>query len=122
VAGSAAGITTWLAGREGLQTTTPKPVTVGGLRGFQMDRRLDPAWTRLPVQRRRSCGEDLGRHNGQLPWALGAGPGGATRLFVLVVPGDQRGNVAINVEVPAATFDQRMAANTPVIESISFAS
>lgn len=123
VAGSAAGITTWLAGREGLKTTKPKPVTVGGLRGFQMDLRLDPAWTRdCPFSDGEPVVMTLVGTTVSTGVHWGAGPGGATRLFVLDVPGGQGGNIAINVEVPAATFDARMAANTPVIESFSFAS
>lgn len=123
VAGSAAGITTWLAGREGLKTTTPKPVTVGGLRGFQMDLRLDPAWTRgCPFSDGDPVVMTLVGTTVSTGVHWGAGPGAATRLFVLDVPGGKGGNIAINVEVPAAMFDQRMAANTPVIESFSFAS
>jgi hypothetical protein len=42
---SAQAITTWLAEHEGLVTSEPTPVSLGGLDGYMIDVALDPAWT-----------------------------------------------------------------------------
>ena len=42
---SAEAITTWLSTTQGLTTTEPDPVTLGGLSGWRLDVQMDPAWT-----------------------------------------------------------------------------
>jgi hypothetical protein len=42
---TAAALTEWLHGLPGLDTTTPEPVTIGGLSGFMIDLAVAPSWT-----------------------------------------------------------------------------
>jgi hypothetical protein len=116
---SAAEVTESLSSRPGLLPSVPAPVSIGGLSGWVVDVRMDPAWTE-------TCGGQAsvatlvgtGISSGVF-W--GAGADSAQRVYVLDLGGADSGNIAINVEVCCGVdFETRMAAVTPVIESFEF--
>jgi hypothetical protein len=120
---SAKDITTWLAKRKGLVTTKPKAVTVGGLSGYLIDIKMDPAW-------KGTCPFSGG--SATVPLLVGSGisagvfwgsdADSAQREYILDLgPNAVDGNVAINVQICCGvTEDERIAAVTPVIESFVF--
>lgn len=113
VGATAADITAALAGRPGIDATTPAAATVGGLQGYLIDLRLAAGTEGAPtvIGTQTSAG---------VYW--GVAPGSEQRLVVLDVPADQGGgNVAINIEVCCGvTFADRTAVVDPVIASFRF--
>jgi hypothetical protein len=120
---SAKKITTWLANREGLVTTEPKAVTVGGLSGYLIDIKMDPTW-------KGTCPFSGG--SATVPLLVGSGisagvfwgsdADSSQREYILDLgPNAADGNIAINVQICCGvTEDERIAAVTPVIESFAF--
>jgi hypothetical protein len=120
---SAKEITTWLASREGLATTEPKAVTVGGLSGYLIDIKMDPAWTG-------TCPFSGGTYT--VPMFVGSGisagvfwgsdADSSQREYVLDLgPKAADGNIVINVQICCGVAEgERIAAVTPVIDSFVF--
>jgi hypothetical protein len=120
---SARAIATWLATHKGIVATKPKAVTIGGLSGWTLDVSLDPKWKGVCAQR---------RPEPTVPTLVGSGistgvawdvaPDSRQRLYLLDIGKDgAEGNIAINIEVCCGTtFTERMAAVTPVVESLKF--
>jgi hypothetical protein len=117
---SAKDITASLAAREGLVTSEPKAVTVGGLTGYLIDISMDPAWkgvcqgmTSVPTL------VGTGLSTGVL-W--GTAVDSAQREYILDLgPTAGAGNIVITVEICCGVDrSERIAAVTPVIESFVF--
>jgi len=123
VGSSAADIANWLTTRNGLDTTEPQPVSVGGLQGYVIDVRLDPDWTSTcPFSNDEPIvmtlvGTDISKG---VHW--GTDKSTSQRYYLLDLgENGADGNIAITVEVCCgAQWDERMAAVTPVIESFVF--
>jgi hypothetical protein len=120
---SAASIVEWLANHDGLDTTDPEAVSVGGLDGYVIDVAMRPDWeTPCPF----SGGQPIvmtlvGTEISEgVHWGTDAGS--EQRYYVLDIGEDGiDGNIAIAVEVCCGVeFDDRMAAATPVIETFMF--
>jgi len=120
---SAEKITAWLAGFEGLVTTQPAPVSVGGLDGFMIDVAMAPSWTE-------PCPPYFEE---PVVWALYArGFSGLTateaqRIYILDLP--DGGNVAlviyaccdpVNGDLDSPEFHDAIATATPIVESFRF--
>ncbi len=112
-------LTAWIASLPGLDATTPKAVTVGGLPGYTLDIRLAPSWKHACPY---SDGEPVvplivgsGPNNG-LDWGVGAT---GMRIWVLDAGADRR--VWIDMEAgDRLTFDQLVQRATPVFDSFEF--
>jgi hypothetical protein len=119
---SAKAIADWLAKHPGLTPPTPKPVTIGGLKGYVLDLAIDPAWTKTcPVR-----GSDP-----RVPTLVGSGisegvawdvsPTDSQRLYLLDL-GPAGENIAINVDVCCSVqFDIQVGAANAVIKTFAFA-
>jgi hypothetical protein len=112
-------LTDWIASLPGLDATTPKAVSIGGLTGFTLDVRLAPGWTHACPY---SDGEPVvplivgSRPKNELDWGVGAT---GMRIWVLDAGADRR--VWIDIEAgDARTLDQMVQRATPVIESFEF--
>lgn len=119
---TASALASWLTTLPGLATTTPAPVTIGGLTGMTVDVSVDPTWTR-------TCPYSNGKPavamftNGQyaeglnFDWGLTAGA--HMRLILLDLP-DGR-TLLIDVEAQdQAAWDALVADAMPVIDSFQF--
>jgi len=123
VGSSAVDIANWLATRDGLDTTQPEPVSVGGLNGYMIDVRLDPDWTATcpfsngdpTVMTLVGTSISAGVH-----WGTAKNSSQRYYLLDLGKNGDD-GNIAITVEVCCgAQWDERTKAVAPVIASFVF--
>lgn len=125
VGSSAADIAGWLATRDGLDTSEPQPVSIGGLSGYVIDVRQSPDWTE-------GCPFSDGQPT--VPTIMGTSPLSGQVFWGTLIDDSQRyyfldlgedgtnGNIAINVEVCCgAEWDEVMEAATPLIESFAFA-
>jgi hypothetical protein len=120
---SAKEITAALAAREGLVTSKPKAVTVGGLNGYLIDIKMDPTW-------KGTC--SFSSDGASVPLLVGTGlstgvfwgsaADSSQREYVLDLgPKAPDGNIAINVEICCGVVrSERIAAVTPVIQSFTF--
>ena len=124
VGSSAADIVQWLAAQEGLDTSEPQPVTIGGLQGYVIDVWMSKDWTH-------ACPFSNG--NPTFPTLVGTSPlsdtvfwgaenGDSQRYYFLDLgENGADGNIAITVDVCCgAQWDERMKAVAPVIESFEF--
>ena len=123
VGSSAADITNWLATRDGLDTTEPQPVSVGGLQGYVIDVRLDPDWTSTcPFSNDEPIFMTLvgTAISEEVFW--GTEKSTSQRYYLLDLgENGADGNIAITVEVCCGVqWDERMKAVAPVIESFVF--
>jgi hypothetical protein len=114
---TAADIAGFIADASGVVSTTPEPVSVGGLEGVRIDVELDPTWTETcpwsegrPV---RALLTDRPAAEG-FAWALE--PGWRNTLYLLDL-GDGRA-MMISVSAATADFDAFVLQATPVIESL----
>jgi hypothetical protein len=120
---SAKEITAWLADREGLVTSKPKAVSVGGLSGYLIDIKMDPSWKGTCPFSKGSPGVPLLVGTGSSTGVFwGSAADSSQREYVLDLgPKVADGNIAINVEICCGVVrDERIAAVTPVIESFAF--
>jgi hypothetical protein len=117
---SAEELANWLATSPGLITTAPVPVTVGGLEGFRVDIRLDPAWTgTCPWSEGKPVREFFTDRPAAEGFGMGIGADTRMALYLLAVEADR----AVLVDVEAATgaeFDSFVDAATTVVESLTF--
>ena len=105
-----------LAKRSGLTATTPVPVAVGGLSGWQVDLAVASTWT-TPCPDSNGAPAVPTIQSGDANWWLVGGD--RTRYIVLDDP--EAGNILIEVTAaPADTFDAHLAASLPIIESFVF--
>ena len=121
---TAQAISDWLVGLAAVQSSGPRPTTVGGLTGFVVDAQLTPTWTRScpfgegALIQMTVAGDpaEFRRHSAIL--AVGV----SVRLYVLDRPGG--GNVMVLVvDIPdEISFADYLMAATPVVESMQFGS
>ena len=125
VGSSGADIADALATRDGLDTSEPQPVSIGGLSGYVIDVRMSPDWTG-------TCPFSDG--NATVPTLIGTPPLSNYVLWGTLIDSSQRyyfldlgeggtdGNIVIAVEVCCgAEWDEVMEIATPVLESFVFA-
>ena len=119
----AADLAQWLASREGLVTTEPVAVTIGGLAGYMVDVNLDPSWTT-------ACpgigdGPTVMTIVGSAPLSGGVlwGPEreGMQRMWFLDLPSVKDGNIVVMGDV-CCGVDQgdQLGADQQVVDSLSF--
>lgn len=108
----------WLTRHPGLETTKPKPVSVGGLDGVYLDISLAESWT---VTCPYSAGQPV------VPFIIGGGP---SSLHHVILPGFEErlyllayedGNIAIEVGPEGGSLDEYLEEVIPIIESLRFA-
>ena len=112
-------LTNWITAVPGLDATSPKAVSVGGLPGYTLDVQIAPTW-------KHACPYS----NGQpvVPLIVGSQPGSdldwnaapmGTRIWVLDAGADRR--VWIDIEASDhLTFAQVVQRATPVLQSFEF--
>jgi hypothetical protein len=109
----------WIRSLPGMVASSPRMVTVGGLRGVELDLALNTGWTAscpfangvptVPL----FVGED-----GALRWVVAGNE--RLRLSLLDVPGG--GTVVVDIDAFDGTLmDDLLAAATPIVQSLSFA-
>jgi hypothetical protein len=107
-----------MAARQGLSTSEPAPVAIGGLSGHRIDFALAPDWTG-------TCPAAGGPfvpllYEPDLLW-WGAGPGEQWRIIVLDIPGDHAGTVTILVwSLHSAAWDAHLSTSMQIIDSFEF--
>jgi hypothetical protein len=114
--------TAWLAAHEGLTTTDPAPVTVGGLDGMVLDISLDESWTTpCPFSGGQPLvmtlvGTSISRG---LHWGIDATE--EQRVWVLDLPQVDGGNIVIMADACCGvTPDEQLSAAQQVVESFTF--
>jgi hypothetical protein len=113
-------LTAWLTANPSLDASEPKPATIGGLTGTQLDLALAPgtenADPRCPV---RVCVNVFIGRASAWAWDWGfAGPE-RQRLYLLEAPDD--GVVAIFVDsIDGTTFDEMTAAADEILSTVTF--
>lgn len=110
---------TWLRSLPGLSVGPPQIVTIGGLRGTQVDVALADGWTQsCPFANGLPTVPLFVSADGQLRWvAVGTE---RLRLAFLDVPGG--GTVVVDIDAfDGAYWDQLLAAAIPIVNSFDFA-
>jgi hypothetical protein len=111
-------LATWIRGLPGLVVSNPRMVTLGGLRGVELDLALSSAWTA-------SCPFADGIPT--VPLFVGADGlrwvvAGSERLRVALVDVPGGGTVVVDVDAFDGTLmDGLVAAAAPIVQSLSFA-
>jgi hypothetical protein len=109
----------WIRTLPGMIASSPRMVTVGGLRGVELDLALNTGWTAscpfadgvptVPL----FVGED-----GGLRWVVA----GNERLRLSLLDGPGGGTVVVDIDAFDGTLmDDLLAAATPIVQSLSFA-
>jgi hypothetical protein len=117
-------LATWLAANDQFQVTPAKPVTVGGLKGLQMDVRLadDATATGPPDCPTATCAAVLlGEDPSSSPtWEWDWGLAGVERMRVYLLT-SKLGTIAIIVDsVDGTTFDATSQAADKILPSVKF--
>ena len=110
----------WLEQRPGLDVTGRKPVTIGGLRGVQLDIAMDPAWTKTcPFSEGLPAVPLIVRNSEFAGYHFALVPGNSARWFLL--PWDD-GVILIDIDNSRGrmTGDALIEAATPIVESLRF--
>ncbi|MFH0751685.1 MAG: hypothetical protein V2B17_07595 [Chloroflexota bacterium] len=112
-------LATWIRGLPGMIASSPRIVTIGGLRGVELDLALNTGWTA-------SCPFADGiptvplfvGSDGGLRWVVAGSE--RLRVALLDVPGG--GTVVVDVDAFDGTLmDELLAGATPIVQSLSFA-
>jgi hypothetical protein len=125
VGSSAVDIAGWLATRDGLDTSEPQPVNIGGLSGYVIDVRQSPDWVE-------ACPFSDGQPT--VPTIMGTSPLSGQVFWGTLIDDSQRyyfldlgedgvnGNIVITAEVCCgAEWDEVIKTVSPVIDSFVFA-
>jgi hypothetical protein len=117
---SAADLTDWLTNLPSVTTTTPAPVTIGGLSGSTLDVSLAPDWTRAcPFSEGQPTAPLFSIADPQNDFDWGVGGDGHMRLFLLELPTDR--TLLIDIEsTDKETWDALLPEAMPVVESFAF--
>lgn len=112
-------LTTWIRGLPGLTVGSPRIVTVGGLRGTELDLAIATGWTTsCPFANGVPTVPLFVGADGQLRWAVAGSE--RLRLDLLDVPGG--GTVVVDVDAfDGSAWDQLLAAAAPIVQSFVFA-
>ena len=117
---SASAITRWLTALPNLVISTPKPVTIGGLKGFTFDVAVDPKATHTcPFTDGKTGASLFSVFDPAAGFDWGVWGDGRMRLFLLDL-GDAR-TLMIDIEGQnKATWDALLPAAVPIVESYRF--
>ena len=109
----------WIRGLPGMVASSPRMVTVGGLRGVELDLALNTGWTAsCPFANGVPTVPLFVGTNGNLRWVVAGNE--RLRLSLLDVPGG--GTVVVDIDAFDGTlFDELLAAATPIVQSLEFA-
>lgn len=112
-------LATWIRGLPGIIASSPRMVTVGGLRGVELDLALNTGWTAsCPFANGIPSVPLFVGVNGDLRWVVAGNE--RLRLSLLDVPGG--GTVVVDIDAFDGTLmDGLLAAAAPVVQSLSFA-
>jgi len=112
-------IVQWLRGRPGLVVSDPKIVTVGGLRGTEIDVGIREGWTAsCPFANGTPTVPFIVEGNSTSQWVIAGNE--RLRLSVLDVPGG--GTVIVDVDAfDGRLMDQLIADAAPIVGTLSFA-
>lgn len=118
VGGLSSDLLPWIRSRPGLVVSDPKVVSIGGLRGSEIDLAIKDGWTT-------SCSFANGLPtvplfvgaNGEYRWVIAGNE--RLRLALLDVPG---GTVVVDVDAfDGSVINDLLAAADPIVKSLSFA-
>ena len=118
---AAADLAHWLASHEGLVTTEPVAVKVGGLNGYMMDVNLDPSWTTTcPFSDGPTVMTIVGSAiSSDVYW--GVERTRMQRMWVLDLPSVKDGNIVLMGDVCCGVDqDDQLGADKQVVDSVSF--
>ena len=112
-------LATWIRGLPGIVASSPRMVTVGGLRGVELDVAINTGWTAsCPFANGVPTVPLFVGATGDLRWVVAGNE--RLRLSLLDVPGG--GTVVVDVDAFDGTLmDGLVAAATPIVQSLSFA-
>ncbi len=112
-------LATWIRGLPGMIASSPRIVTMGGLRGVELDLALNTGWTAsCPFANGVPTVPLFVGANGNLRWVVAGNE--RLRVALLDVPGG--GTVVVDVDAFDGTLmDGLLAAATPIVQSLSFA-
>ena len=109
---------TWIRGLPGIIASSPRIVTVGGLRGVELDLALNSGWTASCPFANGIPTVPLFVGAGGLRWVIAGNE--RLRIDLLDVPGG--GTVVVDVDAFDGTLmDGLLAAAVPIVQSLSFA-
>jgi hypothetical protein len=112
-------LATWIRGLPGIIASSPRMVTIGGLRGVELDVALNPGWTAsCPFANGVPTVPLFVGANGDLRWVAAGNE--RLRLSLLDVSGG--GTVVVDIDAFDGTqMEALLAAATPIVQSFSFA-
>jgi hypothetical protein len=112
-------LATWIRGLPGIIASSPRIVTVGGLRGVELDLALNTGWTAsCPFAEGVPTVPLFVGADGSLRWVVAGNE--RLRVDLLDVPGG--GTVVVDIDAFDGTLmDGLVAAAAPIIQSFSFA-
>ena len=112
-------LATWIRGLPGIVASSPRMVTVGGLRGVELDVAINTGWTAsCPFANGVPTVPLFVGATGDLRWVVAGNE--RLRLSLLDVPGG--GTVVVDVDAFDGTLmDGLLAAATPIVQSLKFA-
>ncbi len=119
VAATSVALVAWIRGLPGLTVGAPRIVTVGGLRGTELDVAIAAGWTTsCPFANGVPTVPLFVGSDGQLRWVVAGSE--RLRLDVLDVPGG--GTVVVDVDAfDGSVWGQLVAAASPIVQSLVFA-
>jgi hypothetical protein len=108
----------WMTSREGLATSQPLPVTIGGLRGQMLELSLESAWTfSCPFADGIPTIPLIVSEDGGLYWAVA----GSERLRLYLLPLPDGGVVVVDIDAFFGDdFAGLLAESLPIVESFEF--
>ena len=108
----------WIRGLPGLTVSAPRIVTVGGLRGTEIDVAIAPGWTTsCPFAGGAPTVPLFVSADGELRWVIAGSE--RLRLDLLDVPGG--GTVVVDVDAfDGALWEPLLADATPIVQSLVF--
>jgi hypothetical protein len=111
-------LVTWMTGREGLRTTQPLPVTLGGLRGQMLEVSLEPDWTfSCPFADGIPTIPLIVSEQAGLYWAVAGTE--RLRLYLLQLP--DGGTVVVDIDAfYGPDYPELLAESLPIVESFEF--
>lgn len=111
-------MSTWIRGLPGLDVSTPRMVSIGGLRGVEMDIRIADTWVlSCPFANGLPAVPLFVANGGDLRWVVAGSE--KLRLSLLDVPGG--GTVVVDIDAfDGAEWDTLLPAAKPIVASLEF--